>query len=156
MHRASAVFKALLLWNCLNLFSVWTFFTMIISRSCHIFVDCTSMNRNSHRVPEVLYWIEIWWLWRPVQYSELITMFKKPVWGDTNFVIWSVTLLAQHGQQQYSGRLVRLVLGGTHHYNTITSDSDHTFSILQQVLRLIRPGNNFPIVCPSNLGPDKL
>lgn len=39
-----------------------------------------------HHIPKVLYWIEIWWLWRPFEYSELIVMFKKPVWDDSSFI----------------------------------------------------------------------
>jgi len=33
-----------------------------------------------HLIPKVLYWIEIWRLWRPLEFSELLVMFKKPVW----------------------------------------------------------------------------
>ncbi len=55
----------------------------IASCSFCIFVNCTSMSSESlHHIPKVLYWIESWWLWRSLEYSELIVMFKKPVWDD--------------------------------------------------------------------------
>lgn len=41
-----------------------------------------------HLIPKVLCCVEIWWLWRPFDYSELTVMFKKPVWDDLNFVTW--------------------------------------------------------------------
>ena len=50
-------------------------------------------NLPFHHIPKVFYWIEIWWLWRPLEYSELIVMFKKPVWDDLSFVTWHVILL---------------------------------------------------------------
>ncbi len=34
-------------------------------------------NLPFHHIPKVLYWIEIWWLWRPFEWSELIVLFKK-------------------------------------------------------------------------------
>ena len=37
-------------------------------------------------ISKVLFWMEIWRLWRPVEFSELIAMFKKPVWDDLTFV----------------------------------------------------------------------
>ncbi len=42
---------------------------MIASRSCCRFVGCTSMMRISRSTTsqKVLYWIEIWWLWRPFE-----------------------------------------------------------------------------------------
>ncbi len=50
-------------------------------------------NLPFHHIPKVLYWIEIWWLWRPFEESELIVMFKKPVWDDLSFVTWCIILL---------------------------------------------------------------
>ncbi len=44
-------------------------------------------------IPKMLYWIEIWWLWRPFEKSELIVMLKKPVWDDLSFVTWCIILL---------------------------------------------------------------
>ena len=40
-----------------------------------------------HHIPKGIYWIEIWWLCRSFQYSELIAMFPKPVWDDLTFVM---------------------------------------------------------------------
>ncbi len=50
---------------------------MIVSRSCCRFV----------------YWIEIWWLWRPFELSEVIVMLKKTVWDKLSFVAWCIILL---------------------------------------------------------------
>ena len=49
-------------------------------------------NLPFHHIPKVLCWIEIWWLWRPLEYSELIVVFKKPVWDDMSFVTWCIIL----------------------------------------------------------------
>lgn len=35
---------------------------------------------------------EFWWLQRPLQSSELIAVFKEPVWDDWSFVRWCSTL----------------------------------------------------------------
>ncbi len=51
------------------------------------------VNLLFHHIPNTLYWIEIWWLWRPFKYNELIVMFKKPVWDDLSFLTWHVILL---------------------------------------------------------------
>ncbi len=69
--------------NCLN--SLWHRFPtrcrkhsseilvhsdMVASRSCCRFVGYTFMMRTNlpfHHIPKVLYWIEIWWLWRPFE-----------------------------------------------------------------------------------------
>lgn len=32
--------------------------------------------------PKMLCWIEVWWLFRQFECSELISIFKKPVWGN--------------------------------------------------------------------------
>ncbi len=50
------------------------------------------VNLSFHHIPKVLYWIEIWWLWRP-WVKELIVMFKKPIWDDLSFVTWCMILL---------------------------------------------------------------
>lgn len=64
---------------------------------------------------------QIWWLWRLLEYTELISMFREPVWDYLIFVICSMILLgvAIRGwvhcsherigqrQQQYSCLLVR-------------------------------------------------
>ncbi len=50
-------------------------------------------NLPFHHIPKVLYWIKTWWLWRPFEYTELIVMFKKPVWDDFSFVTWRIILL---------------------------------------------------------------
>ncbi len=50
-------------------------------------------NLPFHHIPKVLYLIEIWWLWRPFEESELIVIFKKPVWDDLSFVTWCIILL---------------------------------------------------------------
>ncbi len=51
------------------------------------------VNLPFHHIPKVLYWIEIWWLWRTFELSELIVMFKKPVWDGLSFVTWCIILL---------------------------------------------------------------
>ncbi len=53
-------------------------------------------NLSFHHIPKVLYWIEIWWLWRSFEQSELIVMFKKPVWDDLSFVTRCIILLEVH------------------------------------------------------------
>ncbi len=42
---------------------------MIASRSCCRFVGLHIHDANLpfHHIPKVLYWIEIWWLWRPFE-----------------------------------------------------------------------------------------
>ena len=50
-------------------------------------------NLPFHHIPKVLYWIDIWWLWRLLENSELIVMFKKPVWDDLSFLTWCIILL---------------------------------------------------------------
>lgn len=40
-----------------------------------------------------MYWSDFWWLWGPHDCSELIIIFKKPVWDYLNFVMWHVILL---------------------------------------------------------------
>ena len=52
-------------------------------------------NLPFHHISKVLYWIEIWWQWRPLEYSELIVMFKKPVWDGVSFVTWCIILLEE-------------------------------------------------------------
>ncbi|MEQ2261159.1 hypothetical protein XENORESO_006566 [Xenotaenia resolanae] len=42
-------------------------------------VDCSADPIIYARQPYNGHWIEIWRLWRPFEYSELIDMFKKPV-----------------------------------------------------------------------------
>ncbi len=49
-------------------------------------------NLPFQHIPKMLYWTEIWWLWR-LEYSELTVMFKKPVWDDLSFVTRRVTLM---------------------------------------------------------------
>lgn len=50
---------------------------------------CKSLLR---RIPKVLHWIWIWWLWRPCEYSELNVMLKEQVGDDSRFGTGSVTL----------------------------------------------------------------
>lgn len=38
-------------------------------------------------IPKVIYWIEIWWQWRPFGYSEFID------WDNLSFVTWCTILL---------------------------------------------------------------
>lgn len=45
---------------------------------------CSPVNFPFYHIPKGLYLIEIWWLWRPLQESELIVMFPKPVCDDHN------------------------------------------------------------------------
>lgn len=60
---------------------------MTVSHSCCIFMCCTSMTRFiQSSTCRVLWCIEIWWLWRIFQDSELIVMFKKPDCILLNFV----------------------------------------------------------------------
>ena len=51
------------------------------------------VNLPFHHILKGLYWIDIWWLWRPFEYSELIIIFKKPVWDDSRSMTWRVILL---------------------------------------------------------------
>ncbi len=55
-----------------------------ITQICRLYIQ--DVNLSFHHIPKLLYWIEIWWLWRPFEESELIVMFKKPVWDDLSFV----------------------------------------------------------------------
>ena len=69
-------------------------FDMIASnllQICQLYIHV--VNLLVHHIPKVLYWIEIWWLWRPLGYSELIVMFKKPVLDHLSFVTWFMILL---------------------------------------------------------------
>ena len=52
-------------------------------------------NLPFHHFLKVLCWNEIYWLWRPLDYSRLTVMFKKPVSDDFTFVTCGiiVTLL---------------------------------------------------------------
>ena len=50
-------------------------------------------NLQFHLISKVLYWIEIWWLWRPLKYNERIFMFKKPSWDHLSCVTWCSILL---------------------------------------------------------------
>lgn len=52
----------------------------------------TSHNLPFHLIPKVLYWIELWWLWKSFECSELAVMFKKQVWDYLNFLTWSVKM----------------------------------------------------------------
>ncbi len=46
-------------------------------------------NLPFHHIPKVLYWIEIWWL-------------KKPVWDDLSFVTWCIILLEVASEDEYT------------------------------------------------------
>ncbi len=59
-------------------------------------------NLSFHHIPKVVYWIEIWWLWRPFVESELIVMFKKPVWDDLSFATWCIILLEVASEDRYT------------------------------------------------------
>jgi len=61
---------------------------LIVSHCCCRFIGCTSMMWMSYSStsPNLLCWIEIWWLWRSFEFNELTVMFKKPVWEDLSFV----------------------------------------------------------------------
>lgn len=43
-------------------------------------------------IPKMLSWTEIWWWWRPPEYSDLIVIFKKPIWDNLSFVTWHVVI----------------------------------------------------------------
>lgn len=44
-------------------------------------------------IPKLPYWIEISWLQRPLNYIELIPIFKKAVWDNLNIVIWCIIFI---------------------------------------------------------------
>lgn len=44
-----------------------------------------------HHMPKVLYWTDIWGLWRTHECSELIVIFKKAVSDDLKFVTYNKT-----------------------------------------------------------------
>ena len=66
-----------------------------VSCSCRGSVDCTVRLRICHSTSssKVLYWIEIWCLWRPLECTELIVMSVEPVWDHVCCVTWSIILL---------------------------------------------------------------
>ncbi len=99
--------------NCLN--SSWHIFNKVletflrdfspywhdnITQSLHI----RDANLPFHHIPKVLYWIKIWLLsnGRPFEKSELIVMFKKPVWDDLSFVTWCIILLEVTSEDGYT------------------------------------------------------
>lgn len=51
---------------------------------------CKSPLHFASNISQRLYWIEIWWVWRPFRYNKFIVMFRKPVWDDLSFVTQSV------------------------------------------------------------------
>lgn len=73
---------------------------MIASHRCCRFVGCTSMMLLFHHIPKVLCWIEIWWQWRALEYSELcIILLEVGIrrWGTLVIMgwSWSATILRQ-------------------------------------------------------------
>jgi len=81
--------------------SLWQRFNMVLENFLRDFVPywhdsimhIHDVNLQFQHISKLLYWIEICWLWRPFEFSELIVMFKRPVWDDLNFVTWHVILL---------------------------------------------------------------
>lgn len=75
--------------DCIN--SSWHSFNKMLENSSeiliHIYVQhirwlyIHDANRLFSKIPKVLCWTEICWLWR-FEYSERMTMFKKTVWDD--------------------------------------------------------------------------
>lgn len=66
--------------------SLWQKFNKVLETRlrCLVHIDMLAshirdVNLLSHRIPKALYSIEIWWLWRSLEYSELIVMFWKLV-----------------------------------------------------------------------------
>uniref|UniRef100_A0A673CL39 Murine retrovirus integration site 1 homolog n=1 Tax=Sphaeramia orbicularis TaxID=375764 RepID=A0A673CL39_9TELE len=55
------------------------------------------------KTPKVLCWIEIWLLWRPFEFSELIVMLKNPVWNDVRFVTQCIILLEVASEDGHKG-----------------------------------------------------
>lgn len=56
----------------------------LLSDFCDIitqFLHVHDVNLPFHH--EVLYWIDIWWLWRPFEYRELAVVFKNQLWPMT-------------------------------------------------------------------------
>ncbi len=96
-HRFNKVLETLLK----NFGPYWHDSITQLLQNCRLHIHYA--NLPFHHIPKVLYCIEIWWLWRPFEWSELIAMFKKPVWDDVSFVTlytvvikgwtWSATIL---------------------------------------------------------------
>lgn len=61
-------------------------------------------NLPFHSIPTACHWIEISWLWKQLEYSELTALFKKPVWDYLSFEIWSVVLLEASIRRQVHWR----------------------------------------------------
>ena len=91
---------------------------MLLLRICQLHIHAA--NLPFPHIPKVLYWIEIWWLWRPLEHNELIVMSVEPAGDDCVLCdmvhypagshkvsrLWP--LRDSPGQQLYSGRLWHL------------------------------------------------
>lgn len=79
-----------------------------------VYVDMTSSCRfvSSGAIMKIFHsitfqqhhWIEISWLWKQLEYSELTALFKTPVWDYLSFGIWSVILLEASIRRQVHWR----------------------------------------------------
>lgn len=117
-HRYSKVLE-----TRLRHFGLYWNIDMTASHICLRFVSCasmTSMNLRFHRIPELLCWFQIRWLWRPFEYTELAVGVWETSWRW--FELWDMmccpaessyhkrdthrwSYSGGHGWQQYPGRL---------------------------------------------------
>lgn len=76
----------------------------------HRYVSCTShdVTLPFQHILKVFYWIKIWWLWGPSDYSECIVMLKKPIWDHLSFVAWCAILLEEAIRRQVHCGLKRM------------------------------------------------
>lgn len=61
----------------------WTFWLI---QTTYLLQICQhDVNLSSQHIPKMYSWIEICWLWKPSEISELIIIFMKPVWINLNW-----------------------------------------------------------------------
>ena len=58
---------------------------------CQLHVNAA--NLLFYHMPKLFYWIQIWWLGRPLKNFELLVLFIKPVWDYFCFVTWCMIML---------------------------------------------------------------
>lgn len=66
----------------LRFWSMLTYWHHIIA------VDSAAEHLLSYHVPMVFYWVQIWWMVRPLNYTEPIVMFMQAFKDDLGFVPW--------------------------------------------------------------------
>lgn len=98
---------------------------MLLLQICHLHIH--DVNFQFHYLPEMLCWI--WWLWGALGHSELVVIFRKPVWNYLNFVEFCIILL-----EAVIGRWVHC---GSKGMNTVSNNT----------LKWCAVGNKKPKVC---------